>query len=298
MNFTSYNPGNTKPFTTRSETVAIILHHAAAKFCTPADIVRWHKARGFNGAGYNWFIAKDGTIYQLRPIWAVGAHTLGGWNSRSIGICAEGNYEEESNMPEVQKKSIAECIDYCNDYYGMIISVSRHKEHWKTACPGKFYPFNEIMQLSKGFNKMPVVVQEPKKERNYLRQGDVSAAVGQAEKRLKTLGYYGGAIDNKFGPIMLAAVKKFQKDVKLKDDGLIGPLTLTAIAKAHIDACPTKGTVTASKLNVRSGPGVGYRDIGDLAKGKAVKIARQSGKWYSIYFGTHGGWVSAEYVKC
>lgn len=298
MNYTISNPGNTKPFNTRPSTDAIIVHHAAAKSCTVADIIRWHLARGFNGAGYNFFVAKNGEIFQLRPIYATGAHTLGGWNSRSIGICAEGNYEEETAMPDVQKKSIAECIDYCNDWAGKILPVSKHSQKWATACPGKFYPFDEIVKLSKAFGKMPVIVQEPKKDRDYLQIGDINADVGQVEKRLKTLGYYSGALDNKFGPILLAAVKKFQTTHDLEDDGLVGPLTLTVLAKTPVISCPKKGIVTATTLNVRKGPGTNYADIGDLLKGKEVKINRQSGKWFNIFFGSNGGWVSAEYIKC
>jgi len=293
MNFTVFNPGNTKPFTTRKSTNSILLHHAAALICTPEDIIRWHKARGFNGAGYNFFVRKNGVIYQLRPIWAVGAHTIG-WNSVSIGICAEGNFELEQ-MPEIQAKAIAECIKYCNNYYGTTLNLYLHKQKWQTACPGRNYPLNEIEALCKVVNGKKIAEVVP--GRTYLMKGDKGEKVGELQSRLKVLKYYAGKIDNDFGTLTDRAVRKFQEDNKLVVDGKAGAKTMTILAKAHVDKCPTSGIVTATKLNVRSGPSTRYKDIGDLAKGETVKIAKQSGKWFSIYFGNHGGWVSAEYIK-
>lgn len=59
----------------------------------------------------------------------------------------------------------------------------------------------------------------------------------------------------------------------------------------------TTGIVTASALNVRSGPGTGYKVIGQLKKGDSVKIAKKVGNFYSIYFGMNGGYVSVDYIK-
>lgn len=59
------------------------------------------------------------------------------------------------------------------------------------------------------------------------------------------------------------------------------------------------GTVDATVLNVRSGPGTQYSIIGSLSNGTKVKIDRRYSKpgWYSIYFGQHGGFVSSSYIK-
>lgn len=60
------------------------------------------------------------------------------------------------------------------------------------------------------------------------------------------------------------------------------------------------GIVTAkSGLKVRSGAGTGYKELGILPYGHKVQIGFSSkdGKWYNIYFGDHGGWVSADYIK-
>lgn len=66
-----------------------------------------------------------------------------GLNSTSIGICAEGNFETDT-MPEIQKQAIIELVNYLKGKYG-ISKVIRHKDVNATACPGKNYPFDEII---------------------------------------------------------------------------------------------------------------------------------------------------------
>ena len=43
---------------------------------SPAD-PWWHLKRGWIGAGYNILVRKDGSVWELRPLWAVGAHAQG-----------------------------------------------------------------------------------------------------------------------------------------------------------------------------------------------------------------------------
>ena len=57
------------------------------------------------------------------------------------------------------------------------------------------------------------------------------------------------------------------------------------------------GIVTASVLNVRKTAVSNSDIIGKLNKGTKVKIAKKVGNMYSIYFGDHGGYVSAEFIK-
>ncbi|MGL5354806.1 MAG: N-acetylmuramoyl-L-alanine amidase, partial [Clostridium sp.] len=79
--------------------IQIIYHHAASSIETPEEINEFHKSRGWSGIGYNYYIRKDGTIYSGRPEGAEGAHTIG-QNKNSIGICLEGNFEEEELTSE------------------------------------------------------------------------------------------------------------------------------------------------------------------------------------------------------
>ena len=55
-------------------------------------------------------------------------------------------------------------------------------------------------------------------------------------------------------------------------------------------------TVTASALNVRSGPGKEYDILGSVFKGEKLELYRIYGNWSDVYFGDHGGWISLDYV--
>jgi N-acetylmuramoyl-L-alanine amidase len=59
---------------------------------------------------------------------------------------------------------------------------------------------------------------------------------------------------------------------------------------------PKNGSVTASKLNIRKGPGRNNRSISDpLLKGQNIKVLEQAGDWYRVSVEVQG-WVSKEYV--
>ena len=57
------------------------------------------------------------------------------------------------------------------------------------------------------------------------------------------------------------------------------------------------GIVTASVLNVRDKASINGNVIGTLDKGTKVKLSTKIGDWWSIYYGEHGGFVSAQYIQ-
>lgn len=129
----------------RSVTDMIVLHHAAATTCSAQDIHAWHLANGWSGAGYHFLVRKDGSIYRLRPEWTVGAHAVG-VNYRSIGICAEGDFNKEY-MPEAQQRAIGSLLHYLVNQYP-IYEVTTHRMVGNTDCPGENYPFENIIRYS------------------------------------------------------------------------------------------------------------------------------------------------------
>lgn len=139
-------------FGNRGSTKYIVLHHAAASTCSVADIHRWHQEKGWAGIGYHFFVRKDGSVYRGRPIGAVGAHCLG-WNSNSIGICAEGNFQTDT-MPDVQRNAILELIEYLKRIYPGVV-VNGHRELDVTACPGINYPLTYIKKGKREEKPMP-----------------------------------------------------------------------------------------------------------------------------------------------
>lgn len=121
----------------------LIIHHIAAINATSADIHRWHHANGWNGAGYNEYIKKDGTVLIMRGD-HIGAQTAG-MNSKSYGIALEGNYDVEKDMPEAQFKALVERCKFHIDRLPNEIQIEPHRKFGGTSCPGRFFPFDELI---------------------------------------------------------------------------------------------------------------------------------------------------------
>lgn len=200
--------------TKRSSTERIILHHSACSSCTAEQIHQWHLNNGWEGAGYHFLVRKDGNVYRLRPEEYIGAHAKGS-NYNSIGICAEGNFENET-MSEAQKNSLIELVSYLKGKYG-ISKVLKHSDVNNTACPGKNYPFNEIVN--------------GKVEERH----EVSGIIADIQSKLNSKYGYNIAIDNIYGVdthkhMIMALQTEFNKQLgsKLVVDGIFGSATKRA----------------------------------------------------------------------
>jgi len=62
-------------------------------------------------------------------------------------------------------------------------------------------------------------------------------------------------------------------------------------------AMDASATVTASALNLRSGPGADYSRIKMLYRGETVQITAKHGTWYAVSHGGKKGYVSGAYLK-
>ena len=236
----------------RKKTARIILHHAAAVTCSADDVHRWHKARGWAGIGYHFFIRKDGSIYRGRPQNTVGAHA-GGANSDSVGVCFEGNYEIETAMPEAQLRAGRELVSYLKEYYG-ITRVQGHRDVGSTACPGKNFPFETIAKGIDGevacescVYGAQAFISDLRKLLNLEEDAALDKALPQLSQnanrthpvvkalqvRLFALGYnfpkYGA--DGDFGAETGDAVEAFQKAKNLTADRIVGKNTWDALMK-------------------------------------------------------------------
>lgn len=232
-----------KEMNTRKATNRIILHHAEATECTAEQIHQWHLNNDWSGAGYHFLVRKDGSIYRLRPEDKVGAHA-GGSNSDSIGICFEGKYDEET-MPEAQIKAGQDLVAYLKEKYN-ISKVQRHSDVCNTSCPGKNFPFDEIVNATVGENP---TVQETYTYKQFV--GDVQKATGAKvdyiagpetlsktvtvsryknsrhavvrpiQRYLNALGFDCGKVDGIAGTLFDKAVKNYQKANSCVVDGEI-----------------------------------------------------------------------------
>jgi N-acetylmuramoyl-L-alanine amidase len=132
----------------------IIYHHSARGEWSPEEINEYHKSKGWKGIGYHYYIRKDGSIYSGRPENAEGAHTKGENNS-SIGICLEGNFEDEYPTEE-QLESLYKLSLYTSLKYD-IYKIIGHRDVYKTLCPGENFPIEDIrdkvITLIENYNK-------------------------------------------------------------------------------------------------------------------------------------------------
>lgn len=129
--------------TKRNSTNRIILHNSGVRVLQSVEVINnYHKnSLGWAGIGYHLYVRKDGSIYRGRPEDTVGAHAYGS-NGDSIGICFEGNFDEET-MPEAQKRAGIELVAYLKEKYN-ISTVQGHRDVNNTSCPGANFPFDEI----------------------------------------------------------------------------------------------------------------------------------------------------------
>ncbi len=209
----------------------IILHHAAASNCTPQQVHSWHLAKGWAGIGYNYFVAKDGTVYRGREELQCGAHTEG-YNTSGMGICCEGNYQVET-MPEAQKKSLVDLLKDLKSRYGNI-PIKGHKHFNVTSCPGDKFPLDEIVAEVEG--KATEVKNEATKVEKQevcevklpvLGKGDAGNTVKALQRMLIYEGYNCGGYgaDGDFGTGTEKSVKQYQKEKGLVADGIVGEKT-------------------------------------------------------------------------
>ena len=202
----------------RGSTSRIILHHAEASTCTPEDINRWHKANGWSGAGYHFLVRKDGTVYSLRPEWALGAHAAGN-NYDSLGVCFEGAYMRET-MGQTQIDAGRELVAYLKAKYG-ISKVQAHRDVCPTDCPGTNFPFDAIAYGGTAPASVESAPAQP------TSSGNGSIAEVQS--------WLGCAADGIYGPdTKCHLVRRLQQELNaqfgagLADDGYWGPKTRAA----------------------------------------------------------------------
>lgn len=121
----------------------LIVHHSADS--SPSDqlqkIDRYHKSIGFPistlgfHVGYHYLINHKGLVTCTRADDDEGAHTKG-INFESIGICLEGNFDEELPTEE-QKSSLGKLlVELCQKYKLDVTDIYPHSAFRNTKCYG------------------------------------------------------------------------------------------------------------------------------------------------------------------
>lgn len=104
----------------------------AAQTQTAKDINAMHKARGWSGIGYHFFVRTDGTREVGRSLATVGAH-VGGHNTGNIGICYAGGLDANGNAADTrtdaQKTELRKLRDELVKKYPNLSKPGRIKGH-------------------------------------------------------------------------------------------------------------------------------------------------------------------------
>lgn len=243
--------GQLKP---RPVTNGIVIHHVAALTATPQQIHEWHLKRGWLGAGYHVYVRKDGSVWELRPLWAVGAHAEG-VNDESIGVCAEGMYHPSDSqpydreMPQQQFEALVKVVKDLMAEYPSIKWIKGHNqvEGAATACPGSLFPLQEIVRAA--------TISPNVKEVDVMKKGDQGPMVERLQRLLIALGYQlpKHGVDGIFGYETEAAVNAFKKSVGLPQNGIVDVPTVLAMAErllASKDALEKENATLRSRVQL------------------------------------------------
>lgn len=131
-----------------------------------------------------------------------------------------------------------------------------------------------------------------------LSLGNSNDAVKTLQENLNALGFNCGKADGIFGSNTKKQVMRFQEKYNLDADGIAGPLTLEKIKAVvkliNSTSQNTKYKVTASLLNIRSGPSIKHNIVGRLARGGIVNIVSLENGWGKL---NTGGYVCVDYLQ-
>jgi len=134
----------------------IIIHHSATEEGSSLQFHKSHLSKGWNrGVGYHFVIdngqsgKQDGEI-ETTPRWLKqqdGAHCkAAGMNTKGIGICLVGNFNNE-RVSRAQFKALIHLVNQLRYYYRIPVkNILGHGQvkGSRTDCPGKNFPWTKF----------------------------------------------------------------------------------------------------------------------------------------------------------
>lgn len=125
--------------------LGITIHNSGGAKATPDMVHSWHLANGWAGFGYHALIQKNGTITEGRPYNTVGSHCYG--NNSWLGICFEGNYQQEKTMPAKQLAAGRWLVQkWLKANPGIPVKGHGSMPRNATDCPGRFFPMKALLK--------------------------------------------------------------------------------------------------------------------------------------------------------
>jgi hypothetical protein len=131
-----------------SKVDSIALHHMAHPTADVKTVEGWHINQGWRAFGYNFWVGFDGTVYEGRGF-KLGAG-VENHNGHIISIGFQGDYHSKDiSMPNAQFNAGVDIIKYVMEKVPTARFIGGHREFMSTACPGDFFPAEEMKTLKK-----------------------------------------------------------------------------------------------------------------------------------------------------
>lgn len=215
----------------------ITIHHAAVKNASLKGL-----GNGFSGsrvASANYGIDSDGNVglfVEEKNRAITSSSTANDQVAVTIEVANSTSAPAWEISDEAYATLIELCVDICkrNDIKALEYTgdkngnLTRHNMFTSTTCPGPYIQ-GKLSQIARDVNAKLKVETAPQVD--VLSKGDKGKDVRELQAQLLTLGYDLGSYgaDGDFGKATEKAVKKFQKDHGLQQDGIVGPQTQAEI---------------------------------------------------------------------
>ena len=268
-------------------------------------------SNGWQDIGQHFTSFPDGTIVTGRSLEKSPA-CIYGFNANSICIEHLGNFDKgHDQMTNAQKATAAEMTAAICDKFNIPITTEKIVyHHWfnlstgkrndgsggNKSCPGtNFFGGNKVKDAENNF--LPLVIKallndedDSVVETNPILLKYVSVTASKLNIRTGPGVKNAKALDRH--PALFSAILRVYD---VKDNWY----KISSSAEHWVSARYTKdvqlGTVTASKLNIRSGPGVDFPKVGAYKNGADIWIHNVKSDWYRVSHGEE--WVSKKYVQ-
>lgn len=243
------------------------------------------------------------------PITITSAYRCPTHNSRVGG--APGSRHSKGDAADIVVKGVAprEVAKYAESIgikgIGLYeTSADGHFTHIDTRTSKSFwYGQSEQPRTTFGGSSSSTTVTTPpiNNTATTISLSDSGPVVKEIQQMLVDLGYVltdkpndkTKGIDGIFGIKTWKAIVDFQRKKDLEPDGIVGKLTMDALEKATSKAGYTV-KVTATLLNVRSGPGIENSVVGMIRKDATYKLLEIKDGWGRI--ASPAGWISLSYA--
>ena len=178
-----------------SKVDSIALHHMAHPTADVKTVEGWHINQGWRAFGYNFWVGFDGTVYEGRGF-KLGAG-VENHNGHIISIGFQGDYHsKEVAMSDAQFNAGVDIIKYVMEKVPSVKKIGGHGEFMATACPGQYFPLEEMKSLVKRGNVFYDTVDmcpdwakgyvQKAVEKNYIK-GDEHGRLRLTDDRIWTL---------------------------------------------------------------------------------------------------------------